>query len=66
MIIFIISNMNQLQAGIGGVIGIFVYLIVVFGFGILISLIYGWKLTLAILSMAPIFIVISSVVAKVI
>ncbi|KAK6623968.1 hypothetical protein RUM44_010825 [Polyplax serrata] len=59
------ENMNYLEAGIGGVIGIFVYLILIFAFGVLISLVYGWQLTFAMLSIAPISIGTSSVIAKI-
>jgi ATP-binding cassette subfamily B (MDR/TAP) protein 1 len=54
-----------MQEGIGEKMSIFVYLITTFVFAIIISFINGWKLTLVVVSCAPVIIVAQSVVAKV-
>lgn len=54
-----------MQAGIGEKMSIFIYLITSFIAAIIMSLLNGWKLTLAVLSCAPVIIVAQSIVAKV-
>nr|CAD7571344.1 unnamed protein product [Timema californicum] len=58
-------DLDKLQEGIGEKIGIFMYLMVSFVSSVIMSFIYGWKLTLVVLSCAPIIIAAQSVVAKV-
>nr|CAD7460165.1 unnamed protein product [Timema tahoe] len=59
------EDLDKLQDGIGEKIGIFMYLMVSFVSSVIMSFIYGWKLTLVVLSCAPIIIAAQSVVAKV-
>jgi ATP-binding cassette subfamily B (MDR/TAP) protein 1 len=54
-----------MQDGIGEKMSIFIYLITSFAGGIIMSFLNGWKLTLVVLSCAPVIIVAQSVVAKV-
>lgn len=66
LIQFFFRDLEKLQNGIGEKVGIFIYLLSSFFYSIIISLIYGWKLTLVVLSCAPIMIVATAIVAKVI
>jgi ATP-binding cassette subfamily B (MDR/TAP) protein 1 len=54
-----------MQDGIGEKMSIFIYLITSFVAGIIMSFLNGWKLTLVVLSCAPVIIVAQSIVAKV-
>jgi len=54
-----------MQEGIGEKMSIFLYLITVFIAAVIISFLSGWKLTLVVISCAPIIIVAQSKVAKV-
>jgi ATP-binding cassette subfamily B (MDR/TAP) protein 1 len=54
-----------MQDGIGEKMSIFVYLITSFVTAIIVSFLNGWKLTLVVISCAPVIIVAQSVVAKV-
>jgi ATP-binding cassette subfamily B (MDR/TAP) protein 1 len=54
-----------MQDGIGEKMSIFVYLITTFVTAIIMSFLNGWKLTLVVISCAPVIIVAQSVVAKV-
>lgn len=49
----------------GEKIGIFVYLIMSFVLSVIIAFCYGWKLTLVVLSGAPVIVMATAVVAKV-
>ncbi|XP_069680452.1 multidrug resistance protein homolog 49 isoform X2 [Periplaneta americana] len=61
----ITEDLDKMQDGMGEKISIFVYLITTFVASIVMSFINGWKLTLVVLSCAPIIIVAQSIVAKV-
>ena len=54
-----------MKEGIGEKLGVFTYLMVSFISSIIISFVYGWKLTLVVLSCAPIIVIATAVVAKV-
>lgn len=54
-----------MKDGISEKLGIFTYLLVSFISSIVISFIYGWKLTLVVLSCAPVIVIATAVVAKV-
>lgn len=54
-----------MKDGIGEKLGIFTYLLSSFVSSVIIAFIYGWKLTLVVLSCAPIIIIATAVVAKV-
>lgn len=54
-----------MKDGIGEKLGVFTYLMVSFISSIIISFVYGWKLTLVVLSCAPIIVIATAVVAKV-
>lgn len=54
-----------MKEGIGEKLGVFTYLTVSFISSIIISFVYGWKLTLVVLSCAPIIVIATAVVAKV-
>lgn len=54
-----------MKEGIGEKLAIFVYLTTSFISSVIISFVYGWKLTLVVLSCAPIIIIATAIVAKV-
>lgn len=54
-----------MKDGMGDKLGIITYLITSFFASVIISFVYGWKLTLVMLSCAPIIIIATAVVAKV-
>lgn len=54
-----------MKDGIGEKLGVFTYLMISFVSSIVISFVYGWKLTLVVLSCAPIIVIATAVVAKV-
>lgn len=56
--------MDKLKEGIGEKLSIFAYLLMSFVSSVVISLFYGWKLTLVILSCAPLIILSTAFVAK--
>lgn len=61
----ITEDLDKMKEGIGEKLGIFTYLMVSFISSIIISFIYGWKLTLVVLSCAPIIVIATAIVAKV-
>ncbi|XP_015512051.1 multidrug resistance protein homolog 49 isoform X1 [Neodiprion lecontei] len=61
----ITEDLDKMKDGIGEKLGIFTYLMVSFISSIIISFIYGWKLTLVVLSCAPIIVIATAIVAKV-
>lgn len=54
-----------MQDGIGEKLGMFIYLLVSFISSVVMSFLHGWKLTLVVLSCAPVIIIATAVVAKV-
>lgn len=58
-------DLDKMKEGISEKLGIFTYLMVSFISSIIISFIYGWKLTLVVLSCAPIIVIATAIVAKV-
>ena len=69
MIVFLFllrcSDLDKLKEGIGEKLSIFTYLVMSFVISVIFSFFYGWKLTLVILSCAPIIILATAFVAKV-
>ncbi|XP_015603415.1 multidrug resistance protein homolog 49 isoform X2 [Cephus cinctus] len=61
----ITEDLDKMKDGIGEKLGIFTYLMVSFISSIVISFVYGWKLTLVVLSCAPIIVIATAIVAKV-
>ncbi|CAH2055805.1 unnamed protein product, partial [Iphiclides podalirius] len=59
------DDVEKYREGIGEKVAMFVYLVMSFVTAVIISLVYGWELTLVILSCAPIIIATTAVVAKV-
>lgn len=59
------SDLDKLKEGIGEKLSIFTYLVMSFVISVIFSFFYGWKLTLVILSCAPIIILATAFVAKV-
>ncbi|XP_063224733.1 multidrug resistance protein homolog 49-like [Bacillus rossius redtenbacheri] len=59
------EDLDKLQEGIGEKIGIFMYLLSTFVSSVIMSFIHGWKLTLVVLSCAPVIIAATALVAKV-
>ncbi|KAK1131154.1 hypothetical protein K0M31_017447 [Melipona bicolor] len=59
------EDLDKMKDGIGEKLGVFTYLMVSFVSSIVISFVYGWKLTLVVLSCAPIIVIATAVVAKV-
>lgn len=56
--------MDKLKEGIGEKLSIFTYLLMSFFSSVVVSLFYGWKLTLVILSCAPLIVLSTAFVAK--
>lgn len=56
--------MDKLKEGIGEKLAIFIYLLMSFVISVIFSFFYGWKLTLVILSCAPLIIISTAVVAR--
>ncbi|KAG7198448.1 hypothetical protein KM043_005833 [Ampulex compressa] len=61
----ITEDLDKMKDGMGEKVGIFIYLMTSFFSSIIISFIYGWKLTLVVLSCAPVIVIATAVVAKV-
>lgn len=59
------SDLDKLKEGIAEKLIMFVYLVMTFVFSIAAAFVYGWKLTLVTLSCAPLIIISSAIVAKV-
>ncbi|XP_068623038.1 multidrug resistance protein homolog 49-like [Battus philenor] len=59
------DDVEKYREGIGEKVAMFVYLVMSFVTAVIISLVYGWELTLVILSCAPVIIGTTAVVAKV-
>ncbi|XP_058456656.1 multidrug resistance protein homolog 49 [Malaya genurostris] len=60
----ITDDLDKLKEGIGEKLSIFTYLVMSFTISVIFSFFYGWKLTLVILSCAPIIILATAIVAK--
>ncbi|XP_055537427.1 multidrug resistance protein homolog 49 [Wyeomyia smithii] len=60
----ITDDLDKLKEGIGEKLSIFTYLVMSFVISVIFSFFYGWKLTLVILSCAPIIILATAIVAK--
>lgn len=60
----IYRDLDKLREGIGEKLSIFIYLLMSFVISVVFSFIYGWKLTLVILSCAPIIIISTAIVAR--
>ncbi|XP_032690175.1 multidrug resistance protein homolog 49 isoform X1 [Odontomachus brunneus] len=61
----ITEDLDKMKDGMGEKLCIFIYLVSSFSTSIIISFVYGWKLTLVVLSCAPIIVIATAVVAKV-
>ncbi|XP_011684594.1 PREDICTED: multidrug resistance protein homolog 49 isoform X2 [Wasmannia auropunctata] len=59
------EDLEKLKDGIGEKLSIITYLITSFVASVVISFVYGWKLTLVMLSCTPVIIIATAVVAKV-
>ncbi|XP_066999280.2 multidrug resistance protein homolog 49 isoform X2 [Anabrus simplex] len=59
------EDLDKLQDGIGEKLAMFMYLLVSFIASVIMSFLHGWKLTLVVLSCAPVIIIATAVVAKV-
>lgn len=60
----ITDDLDKLKEGVGEKLSIFTYLVMSFAISVIFSFFYGWKLTLVILSCAPIIILATAMVAK--
>ncbi|KAK7874401.1 hypothetical protein R5R35_001497 [Gryllus longicercus] len=58
------EDLDKMQDGIGEKLGMFMYLIVSFVGSVIMSFLHGWKLTLVVLTCAPVIIVATALVAK--
>ncbi|GLH05440.1 Multidrug resistance protein homolog 65 [Gryllus bimaculatus] len=58
------EDLDKMQDGIGEKLGMFMYLIVSFVGSVIMSFVHGWKLTLVVLTCAPVIIVATALVAK--
>ncbi|CAG0912520.1 unnamed protein product [Notodromas monacha] len=61
----ITEDLNKLQEGIGEKVGMFVYFMTVFVASLISAFVYGWELSLVILSVMPVLMIASGVMAKV-
>ncbi|XP_014474963.1 PREDICTED: multidrug resistance protein homolog 49 isoform X2 [Dinoponera quadriceps] len=61
----ITEDLDKMKDGMGEKLGIFINLVSSFTASIVISFVYGWKLTLVVLSCAPTIVIATAVVAKV-
>ncbi|PSN32510.1 hypothetical protein C0J52_16611 [Blattella germanica] len=59
------EDLDKLQDGIGEKMGICIYLLTTFIISVIMSFLYGWKLTLVVLCCAPIMVFAQAMVAKV-
>ncbi|KAK7871055.1 hypothetical protein R5R35_007257 [Gryllus longicercus] len=59
------EDLDKMQDGIGEKLGMFMFLVVSFVSSVIMSLLYGWELTLVVLSCAPVIIVATALVSKV-
>lgn len=57
-------DLNKLQEGIGEKIGMFVYFIAISISSMIVAFIYGWELSLVILSVMPLLAIAGGVMAK--
>lgn len=60
------SDLDKLKEGIGEKLSIFIYLLMSFVISVVFSFFYGWKLTLVMMTCAPVIILCTAVVAKVV
>jgi ATP-binding cassette subfamily B (MDR/TAP) protein 1 len=63
--VYFYRNLDKMQEGIGEKMSIFLHFTTTFVAAIIMCFLNGWKLTLAVVSCAPIIIVAQSIVAKV-
>ncbi|KAH0550179.1 multidrug resistance protein homolog 49-like isoform X1 [Cotesia glomerata] len=61
----ITEDLDKMKEGMGEKLGVFTYLTVSFVSSIIVSFYYGWKLTLVVLSCAPVIVIATAIVAKV-
>lgn len=59
------SNLDKIQEGAGEKLGIFIFLVTTFVSRVIVSMFYGWELTLVMTIICPIFIIMTIVVTKV-
>ncbi|XP_011868087.1 PREDICTED: multidrug resistance protein homolog 49 isoform X2 [Vollenhovia emeryi] len=59
------EDLEKMKEGMGEKLSIITYLVTSFFASVIISFVYGWKLTLVMLSCAPIIIITTAIVAKV-
>ncbi|CAO1320937.1 unnamed protein product [Diamesa hyperborea] len=60
----ITDDLDKLKEGIGEKLSIFIYLLMSFVISVVFSFFYGWKLTLVMMTCAPVIILCTAVVAK--
>lgn len=58
-------DLDKMKNGMGEKIGIFTYLVSSFVSSVVVSFIYGWELTLVMISTAPLIILATAIIAKV-
>ncbi|XP_039953591.1 multidrug resistance protein homolog 49 isoform X1 [Bactrocera tryoni] len=59
------EDLNKMKEGIGEKVAMFVFLIMTFVAGVIFSFVYGWLLTLIVISCCPFIIVSTALVAKI-
>lgn len=62
---FFFRDLDKIQEGIGEKIGLFLFLLVSFVASVILAFLNGWKLTLVMLSCAPVIIICNGIVSKV-
>ena len=62
---FLLRDLNKLQEGIGEKLGMLFFFSGTFLFSIITAFVYGWDLTLVILSMMPLMVIFGGMAAKV-
>lgn len=65
MRLFCLRDLDKVQEGIGEKIGIFINLIMGFVMSVTMAFFYGWKLTLVMLTCAPVLIFSNALISKV-
>lgn len=62
---YVISDVDQIEKGIGDKLALFFQYVAAFFAGFIVGFIYGWKLTLVIISISPLLAISGGFMAKV-
>ncbi|XP_046665840.1 multidrug resistance protein homolog 49 isoform X2 [Homalodisca vitripennis] len=59
------DSLDKIQEGIGEKVGMFTYLVTTFVASVIVSMFYGWELTLVMTAICPVFVIVTVLVARV-